>query len=163
MTDLMSENLANAIHEQIGHEKYNSHLYLYICGYLRNKGLNGLAKHFEEQHEEEFKHSKMFFDLLTDLNTDVKIPEIDAIDIIFNNVLDIGKTYLDREVLTTTSINEIKKMSIDEDNPVVEEFMRKIIVLQQNEYSEATDWNDKAELTAGDWKAVFMWNMALEG
>ena len=114
MTALMSENLANAIHEQIGHEKYNSHLYLYVCGYLRNKGLNGLAKHFEEQHEEEFRHSKMFFDLLTDLNTEVKFPEIDEIKIPINNVLDVAKLYLDREGTTTYEINSNKELSLIE-------------------------------------------------
>ncbi len=162
MISLISENLASAIHQQISHEMLNSHLYLYICGFLRNKGLSGLSSHFEKQYLEEINHSKMFFDLLTDLSAPVIIPEVDEVNIQFNNILDISKAYLDREILTTTSINEIKKLAIEEDNSVTEEFMRKMIVIQQNEYEEATDFQDKAELTGGDWKLVFMWNMGLE-
>jgi ferritin len=158
---LISENLASAIWEQISHERYNSNLYLFVCGYLRNKGLNNLAKHFEEQHQEEINHSKMFFDLLTDMNTEVKMLEIDGCDLTFANIMDVATAYFEREVQTTNSINEIKKLAIEEDNPVVEEFMRKMIVLQQAEYAEATDFQDKALLTGGDWKFVMLWDIGL--
>lgn len=157
---LISENLRSSICEQIGHEKYNSHLYMYMCGYLRNKGLENLAKHFEEQHEEEFKHSIEFFDLLTDLNADVRIPEIDEINIPFSNVLDLAKAYLAREVLTTKSIDEIKKLSIEEDNPVVEEKMRDMISKQQNELSEATTFLDRATLMPEWWQCA-LWDASL--
>ena len=62
---LIGEDLRTAICEQIGHEIYNANLYLFICGFLRNKGLDNLAKHFEGQHGEETEHAKEFFNLLT--------------------------------------------------------------------------------------------------
>ena len=160
MTILISETLTSALCEQIAHEKYNSNLYLYMCGYLKFKGLDNLAKHFEEQHEEEFKHSKMFFDLLADLNAQIVIPEIDEISIPFNNIKDIAKTYIDREVLTTSSINEIKKLAITEDNPVVEEFARGMLKLQQSEYSEASTFQDRAGLMSEWWQCA-LWDASI--
>lgn len=157
---LISENLANAICEQIGFEKYNSHLYLYICGYLKNKGLDNIAKHFEGQHKEEFEHSLMFFNLLTDLNADVFVPEVDEVSMPFNTILDIAKVYLDREISTTSSINELKKLAMSEDNPVVEEKMRDMIRIQQNEYEEATTFMDKATLLS-EWWQVAIWNESI--
>jgi ferritin len=156
---LMSEILRNAICEQIGHEKYNSNLYLYMAGYLKNKGLDNIAKHFEEQHKEEFEHSLEFFNLLTDLNSDVRIPEIDEINMPFPMILDLANAYLEREVLTTASINEIKKLAIDEDNSVVEEKMREMISKQQKEYEEATSFLDLAILIP-EWWQVALWNVA---
>ena len=158
MKTLIDESLVESLQEQLGHEKYNANLYLYIGGFLKNKGFNKLAAHFIEQHSEETSHSLMIFDLLTDLNSKVRIPEIDEIDIPITSITDIAEKYLDREILTTQSLDEIKKLAIDTNNPVVEEAMRKMIVLQQAEYAEATDFMDKAELTGNDWKWVFMWD-----
>ena len=162
MEKLISDNIVDSLHEQLAHEKYNANLYLYICGWLKNKGLNGLSKHFEEQHDEETNHSKMIFDLLTDLNCNVIMKEIDEVAIPFNNILDVATTYLNREIITTKSLNDIKHQAMEEDNPVVEERMREMIKIQQNEYSEATDWNDKANITGGDWKFVLMWDLSLK-
>jgi ferritin len=157
--DLIGETLRLAICYQIGHEKYNSNLYMYICGYLRNKGLDNLAKHFEGQHEEEFQHSMEFFNLLTDLNGDVIIPEIDEISMPFSTILEIANAYLEREILTTKSIEEIKRLSIEQGNSVVEEKMREMITKQQKEYEEATSFLDKASILS-EWWQVALWDAA---
>jgi len=154
---LISDTLRNTICEQIGHEKHNSNLYMYICGFLRNKGLDNLAKHFEGQHLEEFNHSIEFFNLLTDLNADVIIPEIKEVDIPFTNMVHVATVYLDREILTTESIDSIKKLAIEESNPVVEEKMREMIKLQQIEYAEATSFMDKASLLP-EWWMCALWD-----
>jgi len=159
MAQLISNELNSALCEQIGHEKFNSSLYLFIAGFLKNKGFNNLGSHFEEQHEEEFKHSKMIFDLLTDLNSPIRIPEINEVDLSFGTIIDIATAYLDREIATTKSLDEIKKLAIEEECPVVEEYMRKMLVLQQNEYAEATDFQDKANLAGGDWFKVLVWDI----
>jgi len=154
---LISENLTNAICEQIGHEKYNSNLYMHICGFLRNKGLDNLAKHFEGQHLEEFEHSLEFFNLLTDLNGDVHIPEIDEINNTYTTMLEIASIYLSREILTTESIDSIKKLAMSEDNPVVEEKMREMISKQQVEYAEASSFMDKV-LLLPEWWQCALWD-----
>jgi ferritin len=159
---LISMTLCSAICEQIGHEKYNANLYLFICGFLRNKGFDNLSKHFEQQHEEETGHSLEFFNLLTDLGAPIMIPEIDAIDIKFNSIVDIAQAYVDREILTTTSIEELKQMAISEKNSVVEEMMREMIKIQQAEYQESTTFFDNAELCGSDWYKVKVWNDSTE-
>ena len=161
MKILISNELNSALCEQIGHEKYNSNLYLFMAAFLKNKGFNNIANHFEEQHEEEFKHSKMIYDILTDLNSPVYVPEIQEINIQFNSIIDFANAYLEREIATTQSLEEIKKLAIEESNSVVEEFMRDMIHLQRNEYAEATDFVDKAELTGGDWWKVSVWDVGL--
>jgi ferritin len=162
MVKLISDSLNSAICEQISHEQYNSSLYLYVCGFLKNKGFDNLAKHFETQWQEEIGHSKVFFDLLTDLNSPIIIPQVDEISIPLSSISDVANTYLNREVLTTNSINEIKKLSIGDDNPVVEERMREMIKLQQNEYEEATTFLDNATLCGDDWWKVKVWNDSIK-
>lgn len=159
---LIDEMLRTSICQQIAHEIYNAHLYMFICAFLRNKGLDNLAKLFESQREEELSHSVEFLNLLTDLNADVFIPEIDEVSSLFSSIGDIAKAYLDREILTTNSINSIKKLAIENDNPVVEEKMRFMINKQQKEYEEATTFMDNA-LLMPEWWQCALWNASLKG
>jgi len=152
MYRLINDSLRASICEQIGHELYNANLYLYICAFLRNKGLDNTAKHFEGQHAEETEHAKEFVKLLTDLDAPLTIPEIDEVSITFNTIWDIAKAYVDREVLTTSCINEIKNLAMVEGSAVVEEKMREMISKQQKEYEEATGFMDKAELMPEWWQ-----------
>jgi len=156
---LINESLRNALNEQIGHEFYNANLYLYMCAFLRNKGLDNLAKHFEGQHEEETGHGKEFMSLLTDLNADVFIPEVDEINTEFISIIGLAQAYLDREILTTTSIGEILKLAIQDNNYVVEQKMRDMISKQQKEYEEATTFLDKAQLMPEWWQCA-LWDAA---
>ena len=161
MSKLISDTLCASLCEQIGHEKYNSNLYLFIAAYLKNKGLDNLGKKFEEQHKEEFEHSIMIYEMLTDLNAPVMIPEIVKIDMIFNTIIDIASAYLDREIMTTQSLDAIKKLAIEDECPVVEEAIRDMIKLQRNEYAEATNFMDRSELTGGDWSKAMRWDLSL--
>ena len=155
---LISETLKDALCEQISHEKYNANLYMYMCGFLRNKGFDNLSKHFLEQHQEETEHSLEFFNLLTDLNAEVHIPEIDSVQISFENIGSLADAYLKREVLTTTSIQEILRLAIEDNSPVVEQKMREMISKQQKEYEEATTFLDNALLCGDDWFKVKLWS-----
>jgi ferritin len=158
MNPLISDSLNSVLNTQISHEKYNANLYLFVAGDLKNRGFNHLAEHFMQQHQEETEHSLIIFNLLTDLNSPVELQQIDEVKLQVNSVMDIANAYLAREIVTTTSLDEIKKQAIDESNPVVEERMREMIKLQQAEYAEATDWLDHAELCGADWFRVMIWD-----
>jgi ferritin len=156
---LIGESLRNTLCEQIGHEFYNANLYLFMSSFLKNKGLDNIAKRFEVQHDEEIGHGKEFVSLLTDLNADVFIPEIDEINTQFISIVGLAQLYLDREILTTTSIVEILKLAIQDNNYVVEQKMREMIAKQQKEYEEATTFLDRATLMPEWWQCA-LWDAA---
>ena len=159
MNKLINDNLVEALQNQLGHEKYNANLYLFLAGGLKNKGFDNLAAKFLTQHEEETEHSLIIFNLLTDLNAPIIIPDIDAVNLSLISIVEIAQRYLDREILTTQSLGEIRNLAMDEGNFVVEERMREMIKLQQNEYEEATTFMDKAELCGNDWFKVMLWDL----
>ena len=161
MKSLISEGLISSLCEQISHEKYNANLYLYFAAFLKNKGFDNLAKIFEHQHSEETEHSLLIYGFLTDMNAPVFIPEISEISMPIDDIRMIAETYLNREILTTESLDEIKHQAISEHNSVTEEFLRKMVALQQAEYSEATSFYDSANLTNGDWFNVMLWNLGI--
>lgn len=158
---LLSANVTQSLCEQILSELYNASLYTYIYAYLKNKGLDKLAKHFEEQIKEEQGHAKSIVDFLTDMNEEVSINEVKAVQDKFENILEIAKAYLDREKETTESLAEIKNLCIESGDAVAEEFLRKMIYDQRKELEEANTWNDRAALTRGDWSIVMLWDASL--
>jgi ferritin len=135
---------------------------MFIAGFLQNKGLNNLASKFEGQWQEEINHSKQIYDFLVDMNAPISMIEVQSPDFYIESIQSIARAYLDREILTTTSLNEIKKICIEESDAVAEEFLRDMIKQQRAEYEEALDFLDKAELTQNNWMNVFIWDLALK-
>lgn len=163
MIPLISDSLKDSLVQQIAEEKKNANIYLSIASYLNGKGLSNLAKKFEDQHTEETEHSLILYKLLSDLSIVFIVPEVESYDISgISNIVSLAELYLEREYQTTESLGEIKKQSIDEDNHVVEERIKEMIKLQQNEYEEATTFLDKANLLS-EWWQVALWDSSLGG
>jgi ferritin len=159
--NLLSENFSSAICEQLVLEKYAANLYLSFAGYLKNLGLDNLALKFEEQHEEETKHSKMMYDFLTDMNAPITIREVPAVTVSPDGIIQLAKLYLDQEIKITKDLGELRNLAMEESAFVGEEFFREMIRLQRNELEEATTFLDKATLTGGDMKTVLLWDASL--
>jgi ferritin len=158
---IISENLRTALCEQISAERYNSGVYMFIAGYLKNKGLDGLAKQFVYQVDEEHEHSKLIFEFLTDMNADVEIRDINSVNMQFKSIVDIATAYLDREQITTQSLIEEKDIAIEDKDGVSEEFLRHMIDKQRIELAEATTFMDNALLAGSDWWHVKVWSDSL--
>lgn len=162
MIPLISDSLKDSLVQQIAEEKKNANIYLSIASYLNGKGLSNLAKKFESQHSEETEHSLILYNLLSDLSIVFSVPSIETYDLSnVNDIVSLAQLYLEREYQTTESLGEIKKQAMDEDNYVVEERIREMIKLQQNEYSEATEMFDKANILK-EWWQVALWDLSLD-
>jgi len=158
----MTENLREALITQWSHELYNSNIYATMSAYLKNKGFDKIAGHFDGQVSEERGHADLILGLLTDLNIDFYAPQIESFDCSgINTIVDLADAYLQREIITTDSLDEIKLLAMDDDCPVPEEFLRMMIVKQQNELEEALTFKDKADIVGSDWRFVLLWNESL--
>lgn len=158
---LISEQVRESLILQLATEKYNANLYLSIAANLKGRGLDNLAKIFEEQHGEEESHALMFYKILTDLNESFTVPQIDECVFSIVSMKDIGDLYLSREIETTNSLKEIRTLAADENNggcPVVEVFVIDMLEKQQSELEEATTFSDKCSIVGDDWKTVLLWD-----
>jgi ferritin len=161
---LISDATKTALVEQIGAEKFNASIYLYLASFLNGKGLSKLAKFFENQHNEEQEHSLIIYKLLVDLGETFEIPEINACNMPINTIGDIANLFLQREIETTNSLKAIKELATEQGEggcSVVEVAMIDMIKKQQSELDEATSFYDKSELFP-EWWQVGLWNETLE-
>lgn len=160
---LISPSVKESLVEQLGMELSNSNFYMRVAAFLNGKGLNNLAKHFENQIKEEREHADILYQLLTDLGEDFDIPEVDAARVSFETFLELSNSYLQREIDTTNSLKEIRNQAADEGDggcPVVEMKMQEMLSKQQQELEEATTMLDKSLLLA-EWWQVALWDLSL--
>lgn len=161
---LISENLRQALCQQISEEKYNSNFYMAISAFLLNKGFDGLANQFINQIDEEHEHSKLIFEFLTDMNAKVELKQVDEVKInpdTIKSIIDIATLYLDREKVTTQSLTEEKDIAIENKDSVAEEFLREMINKQRDELKEASTFMDNA-LLCESWRDVKVWSDNIE-
>ncbi len=160
ISDLVRESLIN----QLSAEKYNANLYLSMASFLMEKGFDNLGEIFIKQHDEEEKHARFIFKLLTDLNISFNVPQIPECTVLFTSMIDIGQLFLEREIITTESLKEIRIQASEEENtacPVVEVAMLELLKEQQSELQEAMSFNDKCQIVGSDWKYVLIWDSSL--
>ena len=161
----ISEDLYNALLNQWVEEKENSHTYLYIGAYLKNKGLDKMGKFFFDASLEEDGHAQSILNLLTDLNLEF-VPRT-VLEQVFDcsRISVVADKFLQREMQTTQSLQEIKEIAMN-DSPsgfdaVIEEHIRKMISNQQGELEEALSFKDKSELFT-EWWQVALWDLEIE-
>jgi ferritin len=158
---VVSEELREMLLDQWVEEKLNANIYTHFGAWLKNKGLDNIGNFFIEGSTEEEGHAKQLVKLMTDLNIDFLakgIPEFEYGEI---NCSRIGELFFARESQTTESLNEIKKVAIEEDCSIVEEYMRKMIRQQRAEMEEANTFMDRVNLAGGDMKTILLWDLSL--
>ena len=158
----ISEELMNALLNQWVEEKENSHTYIYIGAYLKNKGLDKIGSHFIDASKEEDEHAQSILNLMTDLNLEFEPRPISNMSFMCSSILDIAEKFVQREVQTTQSLQEIKEIASQDDSfglgAIIEEHIRKMISQQQSEMEESLTFRDKAILF-GDWSNVALWDL----
>ena len=161
MTNYLSDNLSSGTIDQYSHEVLNSLNYIYIAAFLKNKGLDGLAKIFEEQFTEEISHSKLIYDFLTDLNIPFKVVPIDGVDFQINSIMDIATKYDERERATTENLEELLQISISDGNGIAQMFFQEMVNRQRKEMEEVFTFMDRSLLCGDDWFKVFLWSQTI--
>lgn len=161
----ISEDLHNALLNQWVEEKENSHTYLYIGAYLKNKGLDKLGKFFFDASHEEDGHAQSILNLLTDLNLDF-IPRAITEQVFDCSTISlVADKFLQREMQTTQSLQEIKEIAMNDSSfgfeSVIEEHIRKMISQQQSELEESLSFKDKANIFT-EWWQVALWDLEVE-
>lgn len=160
----ISEDLYNALLNQWVEEKENSHTYLYIGAYLRNKGLDKMGKFFFDASHEEDEHAQSILNLLTDLNLDF-IPRTITEQVFDCSTISlVADRFLQREMQTTQSLQEIKEIAMNDSSSgfdaVIEEHIRKMISQQQSELEESLSFKDKANIFT-EWWQVALWDLEI--
>jgi ferritin len=131
--NMISQNLNDAINDQIRFEFESASFYLAMAAYCESEDLPGFANFFKVQNQEETFHAMKFYDYINQRGGRVKIygtaePKND-----FDSVLDTFKQGYDHEQEVTKRIYKLSDIAMDERDHATISFLKWFIDEQVEE------------------------------
>ena len=130
---MISETLARAFNEQIGHEFGASMQYVSIAAHFQASQLTLLAKLFFEQAEEERQHAMKFVKYLLDTKADLRIPAIPSPSPTFPSAEAAVAAALKWEQEVTGQITRLMEIAVNENDYLGQSFLQWFIDEQLEE------------------------------
>lgn len=112
---MISDELADALNDQLRTELEASAMYLGMGAYLRGENWNGFAGFVEEQSDEEREHAMRIYSFLDEVGKEIKIPAIGEPRTDYDSVEEVFETALEAEQNNTASFHELQKIA-DQNN-----------------------------------------------
>jgi bacterioferritin B len=132
---LISKELEQAINDQIGREFGASLQYVALATYFDSDALPQLAAFFYRQAEEEKMHAMKFVHYLVDAGGRVRIPAIPASKSDISSAEQAVQLALDWETEVTHQINNLMKISIEQNDYIAQTFLAWFVTEQLEEVS----------------------------
>ncbi len=147
---MLTTELAGKLVEQIGNELYNSHQYATLSVQLAQRGLKKLSARFSKQSTEEHGHAQVFSDYLMKCGVVFAWPAVPASQI---EPDEAGVSWLDEwaalyvaiENNTTTLINELMNLAIEQKDNETQSFLQPLVDEQVGEMYEAAQFKAVTE------------------
>jgi ferritin len=135
MTTLASNELIQAMNEQIGHEISASLQYLGIAAYFDSEALPMLAGFFYRQSDEERAHALKFVKFVVDVGGEMKVPAIPAGKSGFGSAEQAVELSLESEKRVTDQIYRLVDIAQGEKNYIALRFLDWFVTEQLEEVS----------------------------
>ncbi len=132
---LISNKLSQKLNQQIGNELGASNQYLSIAAYFDGESLPELAGFFYLQADEEREHALKFLHYLIEAGGTVEIPAVAQPESKITSAEHAFQMSLEWELEVTSQINELMRISIEENDYISQEFLRWFVSEQLEEVS----------------------------
>ncbi len=139
----MNEILLDGLNKQINKELYSAYLYFGMATYFLETNMEGFAKKIKEQAKEELSHAKKIYNYLLTRDEKISLFQIEAPDVNWINPIDAIKGALNHEKIVSKSIEELYKLSKQENDYATEVFLQWFIVEQLEEEDKFRKLLDK--------------------
>jgi ferritin len=130
---MISKNLADAINAQVGREFGASFQYVQIAAYFESEALDGLAKLFYKQADEERDHAMKLAHYVVETGAQLAIPAVEAPKVTFSSAEEAIQAALNWETEVTRQINNLMDIAVAEKDYLAREFLDWFVVEQLEE------------------------------
>lgn len=120
--------------------------YLAMASWCEKEGLEGCAKFFRRQSDEEHVHFMKFFDYINEVGGHAEVPPVKQPKIDFKDILEVCQHSLSNEQKVTKSIYNILKVTQQEDDHATEDFLQFFVMEQREEEVQFNRIIDKIKL-----------------
>lgn len=109
----LEEELIDLFIKQISHELTNRHIYLSFANFFANEGLNKLSEYYLKRAEEEDNHHKWIYNWLTYNDVEFQYPNIQTLELNYDDRSFPFQFTVDREIETTDKIDNILERALE--------------------------------------------------
>jgi ferritin len=159
---MLNERIEKLINTQITKELYSSTLYLSMSAWFANMSLDGFAKWYYVQTQEERDHALIFYHYMKQTGTRTAFQQLDAPTFEFKDILDILEQTVKHEEFITASIYEIVKAAHEENDYKTVQFLNWFIEEQVQEENNANTNLNRFKTMGLDGKAVYLLDQELK-
>lgn len=121
---MISKKLEKALNAQIKLEAEASFNYLAMASWCEQKSLNGAAKFFYAQSEEELQHMLKVFRYINDLEGHALAPSVEQPATEFKSILDVCSKALAGEQKVTKAIHKLSELASEEKDYATYNFLQ---------------------------------------
>ncbi len=153
---MISDELAEAINEQIGMELESASYYLGMAAFLNHENWNGFAHFMKVQAQEELEHAMKFYEFLDEVGQRVRIPSVPEPRGEYDSLEDVFETALNQEKRVTESIHDLLELAVANNDHPADSILRWFVDEQVEEENLMGDHLDMVSRADGDEAALFM-------
>ncbi|WP_195972337.1 ferritin [Clostridium thermobutyricum] len=111
---MLSNQLLDALNDQVNFEFYSSYTYLAMAAYAESVDLSGVANFFRVQAQEEMSHAMKFYDYIFQKGGMVKLEAVEKPKVEYNNIIEVFETGFNHEQTVTRRIYELADIATAE-------------------------------------------------
>lgn len=153
---MLSKTMEKALNEQINKEMFSSYLYLAMSAYLSTQYLEGFAKFFKVQSQEEMGHAMKLFGYINERGGQVVLDKIDKPQTNYKDIEEIFAQTLEHEKFITKSIHELVELAIQEKDHASKNFLDWYVNEQVEEEANMDNWLAKIKMVGNKGQALIM-------
>ena len=153
---MLSKTMEKALNEQINKEMFSSYLYLAMSAYLSTQYLEGFAKFFKVQSQEEMGHAMKLFGYINERGGQVVLDKIDKPQTNYKDIEEIFAQTLEHEKFITKSIHALVELAIQEKDHASKNFLDWYVNEQVEEEANMDNWLAKIKMVGNKGQALIM-------
>lgn len=142
----ISQELVDAINDQINFELYSAFIYLSMGTWLEDQNLTGMAHWMEVQYQEEFAHAMRFYRHLTERGARVVLKEIKAPQTEWGSAHEVFADAYKHELIVTERIYKIGEIADRLGDRSTQSFLKWFYDEQTEEEANTMGIRDKLKL-----------------
>ncbi|HMO17663.1 MAG TPA: ferritin [Oligoflexia bacterium] len=153
---MIPAQVSSALQKQLNLEFQAFYKYLAISSYCEAISLNGFAKWFSAQSEEERGHAMKIYQYLLDQDEKIKLLPLTEPRSDFSSIEDAVATALENEQIVTRSINELAGLTIKESDYATHSFLKWFIDEQVEEEATVRTMLDQVKMVKNSGEGLLM-------
>lgn len=153
---MISPKIQDALNKQLNAEFFSSYFYLSMSAYFEAKDLQGFAKWFRLQADEEYVHALKIFDYIYQIGGEVKLDKLEGPKTEWDSFLEVFQDTFEHEQKVTKSINDLLEFAYKEKDHATVNFLQWFVSEQVEEEATSQQNVKKMEMIGESKSGLFM-------